>query len=60
MKTQLTLDDLKNTISEDFKNHYRKKLENKIEEEVRNKYHPVVYRDLLSNILSSSYCRIQN
>jgi hypothetical protein len=49
---QLTFDDVKNSITEDFKNHHRKKIEKDLEEELRSKYHPVINEEVLAKIIS--------
>ena len=50
---QLTYDEAKETIDEDFKNFYRKKLEEKIKEMLAEKYHPKYYYDVVSKMISS-------
>ena len=50
---QLTFDDVKNSITEDFKNYYKKKIEKETEERLKNKYHPEIFEDVLTNLLSS-------
>ncbi|MGE5796509.1 MAG: peptidyl-prolyl cis-trans isomerase [Ignavibacteria bacterium] len=49
---QLTFEDVKNTITEDFKNYHRKKIEKGIEKELRSKYHPVINEEVLAKIIS--------
>jgi parvulin-like peptidyl-prolyl isomerase len=49
---QLTFDDVKNSITEDFKNYHRKKIEKEIEESLRSKYQPVIYEEVLAKIIS--------
>jgi hypothetical protein len=50
---QLTFNDVKNSITEDYKNYYRKKLEKEAEEKLRSKYNPVINEEVLSKIISS-------
>ena len=50
---QLTFDDVKNSITEDFKNYYKKKIEKETEERLKNKYHPEIFEDVLTKLLSS-------
>ena len=50
---QLTYDDVKNTIKEDFKNFHREKIEKVLEVELRNKYKPEVNEKLLSKVISA-------
>lgn len=50
---QLTFEDVKNTITEDYKNYHRKIIENSIEEKLKNKYHPVINEDVLTKIISA-------
>jgi parvulin-like peptidyl-prolyl isomerase len=50
---QLTFTDVKNSITEDFKNYYREKIEKEIEERLRSKYHPVIYEEVLARVISS-------
>jgi hypothetical protein len=49
---QLTYDDVKNTITEDFKNYYRKKIDEEIEKRLKNKYKPVINEKVLEKIIS--------
>jgi len=49
---QLTFDDVKNTITEDFKNYHREKIEKEIEEQLRSKYQPVINEDVLAKVIS--------
>jgi parvulin-like peptidyl-prolyl isomerase len=49
---QLTFDDVKNSIVEDFKNYHRKKLEKDVEERLKNKYNPVINEEVLAKIIS--------
>ena len=50
---QLTFDDVKNSITEDFKNYHRKKINKAIEERLKNKYHPVINEEALAKIISA-------
>lgn len=50
---QLTFDDVKNTITEDFKKYHREKMEKEIEENLRSKYKPVIYEKVLAEIISA-------
>lgn len=50
---QLTYNDVKNTIKEDFKNFHRQKIEKELEVELRNKYKPEVNEKLLSKVISA-------
>ena len=50
---QLTYNDVKNSITEDFKNYYRKIIANDVEKELKNKYHPEIFEDVLKQMLSS-------
>ena len=50
---QLTFEDVKNTIAKDFRDYHRKKIEKEVEEKLKDKYHPVIYEDVLTKIISS-------
>ena len=50
---QLTFDEAKETIDEEFKNFYRNKLEKEIEQKLAEKYHPKYYYDVVSKMISS-------
>jgi hypothetical protein len=49
---QLTFNDVKSSITEDFKNYYRQKIEKEIEEGLKSKYHPVINEEVLAKIIS--------
>jgi len=49
---QLTFNDVKNSIVEDFKNYYRKKIEEEVEKRLKSKYHPVINEEVLAKIIS--------
>jgi len=49
---QLTFNDVKNTISEDFKSYHRKIIEKETEEKLKSKYHPVINEEVLAKIIS--------
>lgn len=49
---QLTFDDVKNSITEDYKAHYRKKIEKDLREKLKSKYHPVINEDALAKLIS--------
>jgi hypothetical protein len=49
---QLTFNDVKNSIVEDFKNYYRKKIEKEMEEKLRSKYNPVINEEVLAKVIS--------
>ena len=51
---QLTYDEAKNIIDEEFKNYYRAKLEDEIEKRLTEKYHPKYYYDVISKMISSN------
>ena len=51
---QLIFNDVQNSIAEDFKNYYRKKIGMEIREKLKNKYHPSIFEDVLKNKLSST------
>jgi len=49
---QLTFNDVKNSIVEDFKNYYRKKIGKETEERLKNKYHPVINEEVFAKLIS--------
>ena len=49
---QLTFNDVKNSIVEDFKNYYRKKIEKEVEKRLKSKYHPEINEEVLAKIIS--------
>jgi len=49
---QLIFSDVKNSITEDFKNYHRKKIEKEIEGRLKSKYHPVINEEVLVKIIS--------
>ena len=49
---QLTFNDVKSSITEDFKNYYRNQIEKEIEERLKSKYHPVINEEVLAKIIS--------
>ncbi|HVO75338.1 MAG TPA: peptidyl-prolyl cis-trans isomerase [Ignavibacteriaceae bacterium] len=49
---QLTFSDVKNSITGDFKNYYREKIEKEIEVELRSRYHPAINEEVLAKIIS--------
>lgn len=50
---QLTFNDVKNSIAEDFKNYYREEIKNDVEKSLKNKYHPVIDEKVLARIISA-------
>lgn len=50
---QLTYDDVKNTITEDFRNYYRKKMDGDIEKRLKSKYKPVINEEVLTKLISA-------
>lgn len=51
---QLTFDEAKKTILvEEFKDYYRKKIEEEVQKKLAEKYHPKYYYDALSEMISS-------
>jgi len=54
LEKQLTYNDVKNLIAEDFKNYCREKIGKDVEEKLKNKYHPEIFEDVLTNLLSST------
>ena len=48
---QLTYDDVKNSITEDFKNYHREKTEKEIEVQLRSKYNPVINEEVLAKVI---------
>ena len=51
---QLTYNDVKNSIAEDFRNYYRKKIEKDVAEKLKNKYHPEINEEILARLISPS------
>jgi hypothetical protein len=51
---QLTYDDVKNTIQEDFKNYYRRKIDEDIQERLKIKYNPVINQEVLAKLISTN------
>ena len=51
---QLTFNDVINSITEDFKSYYRKKIETDVEERLRSKYKPVINEQVLAKLISSN------
>ena len=49
---QLTYDDVKNTITDDFKSYYRTKINNEIVKTLQNKYKPRINQDVLAKLIS--------
>ena len=49
---QLTFNDVKNSIVEDFKNYYRKKIGKEVEKRLKSKYHPEINEEVLVKIIS--------
>jgi hypothetical protein len=50
---QLTYDEVKNRIAEDFKNYHRQKISDEVEKQLKSKYGVEVYEDVLSNKIST-------
>ena len=50
---QLTYDDVKNSITEDFKNFHREKRKKELEEKLRSKYNPVINEKVLAKVISA-------
>ena len=51
---QLTFDDVKNSIANDFRNYYREKISKDVEQKLKDKYHPEIFEDVLTKALSSN------
>lgn len=51
---QLTYDDVRNSITEDFKNFHRNIIAKNVEEMLRTKYKPVIIEDVLTKLISSN------
>ena len=51
---QLTYNDVKDTITEDFKNYYREKMEKEIDQKLINQYKPVIYKKVLAKVISQN------
>ena len=49
---QLTFNDVKNSITEDFKNYYRERREKEIEEKLRSEYNPEINKEVLARVIS--------
>ncbi|MFO7447386.1 MAG: peptidyl-prolyl cis-trans isomerase [Ignavibacteriaceae bacterium] len=49
---QLTFNDVKDTIAEDFKSYHRKNIEKEVEEKLKNKYHPVINEEVLAKLIN--------
>ena len=49
---QLTYNDVKDSITEDFKNFHREKREKELEQKLRRKYNPVIYEKVIAKVLS--------
>ena len=50
---QLTYDEVKNRIVEDYKNYYRQKISSEVEKQLKSKYDVEIYEDVLSKKLST-------
>ena len=50
---QLTFNEARKTIDEEFRNFYRIKLEKEIEQKLAEKYHPKYYYDAIAKMISS-------
>lgn len=50
---QLTYDEVKNRIVEDYKNYYRQKISSEAEKQLKSKYGVEIYEDVLSKKLST-------
>lgn len=50
---QLTFNDVKNSITKDFKDYYWKKIAKDVEERLKNKYHPEIFENVLASMLPS-------
>jgi hypothetical protein len=50
---QLTFDDVKKSISEDFRNYYRKIIEKEVEKRLKDKFQPEIFENVITNELSS-------
>ena len=50
---QLLYDDVKNTITEDYRNYYRKKIDKEVKEILWEKYDAEIFQDVLLKNLSS-------
>lgn len=50
---QLTFNDVKNSIVEDFQNYYRKKIEKEVEKRLKSKYNPEINENVLAKIISA-------
>ncbi len=51
---QLTYEEAKKTIDEEFKNFYREKLQNEIKKMLAEKYQPRYYYDVVERMISPS------
>jgi len=49
---QLTFNDVKYSITEDFKNYYRERREKEIEEQLRSEYNPEINKEVLARVIS--------
>ncbi len=49
---QLTYEEAKKTINEEYKNFYREKLRNEIKKKLAEKYHPKYYYDVVEKMIS--------
>ncbi|MEJ2493937.1 MAG: peptidylprolyl isomerase, partial [Ignavibacteriaceae bacterium] len=49
---QLTYEDVKNSITEDYRNYYKAKIEKEVEKRLKNKYQPVINDEVLNKLIS--------
>ncbi len=49
---QLTYDDVRNSITEDFKNYHRNVIAKEVEERLKTKYKPVINEEVLAKLIS--------
>ena len=49
---QLTYEDVKNSITEDYRNYYKTKIEKEVEKKLKNKYQPVINDEVLNKLIS--------
>jgi hypothetical protein len=50
---QLIYEDVKTSITEDFKNYHREEMEKEIEQRLRRKYNPVINEKVLARVISA-------
>jgi hypothetical protein len=50
----VTYDDVRNSITEDFKNFHRNIIAKNVEEMLRTKYKPVIIEEVLTKLISSN------